>query len=144
MPTTLLIDWSPRLLKVIQFNIESQLKTQRGEKRPYGVGLLIAGYDSSGPKLYRTCPSGNYYEYHCVAIGSRCQTANTFLENKFDLLDNATPDELITIAIGAMKKAQDMEINAYNTAISIVGVDTDFKVFTSEELDKYFSGMEIA
>jgi len=26
--------------------IESQLKTQRGEdKRPYGVGLLVAGFD---------------------------------------------------------------------------------------------------
>jgi 20S proteasome subunit alpha 6 len=132
------------LPKVLYSYLESQLKTQRGEKRPYGVGLLIAGCDSTGPKLYRTCPSGNYYEYHCIAIGSRCQTANTFLENKLEQLDNATPDELIKIAIGAMKKAQDMEINAFNTAISIVGVDTDFKVFTSEELDKHFTGMEIA
>ncbi len=120
------------------------MKTQRGEKRPYGVGLLIAGCDSSGPKLYRTCPSGNYYEYHCTAIGSRCQTANTFLENKIDQLDNATPEELIKIAIGAMKKAQEMEINAHNTAISIVGIDTDFKVLTTDELDTYFTGMEIA
>ncbi len=132
------------MLKVSLFNPESQLKTQRGDKRPYGVGLLISGFDSSGPKLYRTCPSGNYYEYHCTAIGSRCQTANTYLENHFDQLDNATPDELIKIAIGAMKKAQDMEINAYNTAVSIVGIDTDYKVLPTEELNKYFNGMEIA
>ena len=31
---------------------KSQLKTQRGEnKRPYGVGLLIAGFDRTGPRL---------------------------------------------------------------------------------------------
>ena len=61
-----------------------------------------------------------------------------------DKLENATPEELIRLAIAAMKKAQDMEINAHNTAISIVGIDTDFKVYPAEELDQYFSGMEIA
>jgi 20S proteasome alpha/beta subunit len=61
-----------------------------------------------------------------------------------DQLDNATPDELIKLAIGAMKKAQEMEINPHNTAISIVGIDTDFKVLSTDELDKYFTGMDIA
>ena len=66
---------------------KSQLKTQRGEsKRPYGVGLLIAGYDRTGPRLFRTCPSANFYEYNCVAIGSRCQAATSFLENKYEQL----------------------------------------------------------
>ena len=44
-------------------NQESQTKTQRTSKRPYGVGLLIAGVDQDGPHLFETCPSGNYYEY---------------------------------------------------------------------------------
>lgn len=44
-------------------NIESQVKTQRASKRPYGVGLLIAGIDDEGPHIFETCPSGNYYEY---------------------------------------------------------------------------------
>lgn len=31
---------------IFLFFIEHQIKTQRGEsKRPYGVGLLVAGYD---------------------------------------------------------------------------------------------------
>ena len=47
----------------------SQIKTQRGEsKRPYGVGLLIAGFDRTDPRFFRTCPSANFYEYNCVAI----------------------------------------------------------------------------
>jgi 20S proteasome subunit alpha 6 len=41
--------------------LESQAKTQRANKRPYGVGLLIAGMDDQGPHIFETCPSGNYY-----------------------------------------------------------------------------------
>jgi 20S proteasome subunit alpha 6 len=33
-------------------NVESQHKTQSYAKRPYGVGLLIAGYDKDGPHLF--------------------------------------------------------------------------------------------
>lgn len=41
---------------------ESQANTQRSGKRPFGVGLLAAGYDEAGPHLFETCPSGNYFE----------------------------------------------------------------------------------
>ena len=43
-----------------------------------------------------------------------------------------------------MRKAQDMEINYFNTAIGVVGIDRDFKILSSEELSSYFHGMEIA
>jgi hypothetical protein len=38
-----------------------QVCTQRYGKRPYGVGLLVAGYDDKGPHIFQTCPSSNYY-----------------------------------------------------------------------------------
>ena len=38
-----------------------QICTQRYGKRPYGVGLLVAGYDDQGPHIFQTCPSANYY-----------------------------------------------------------------------------------
>jgi len=35
-----------KVIKSINSVIESQIKTQKGEsKRPFGVGLLVAGYD---------------------------------------------------------------------------------------------------
>ena len=37
---------------------------QRYGKRPYGVGLLVAGYDDQGPHIFQTCPSANYYGMH--------------------------------------------------------------------------------
>jgi 20S proteasome subunit alpha 6 len=48
---------------VVDVSDKSQVFTQRAEKRPYGVGLLVASYDQSGPHIYETVPSGDYYEY---------------------------------------------------------------------------------
>lgn len=56
-----------------------QVCTQRSWKRPFGVGLLVGGYDRSGPHLYNTCPSGNYYEYKAMAIGARSQVGQLAL-----------------------------------------------------------------
>ncbi len=92
---------------------------------------------SSGPRLFRTDPSANYFEYNCIAIGARCQTANTFLENKLDQLEKASVDDLIYFALGAMKKSQDLEINQYNVAVSVVGENQELKILSSEELAGY-------
>lgn len=59
-----------------------QHHTQRYGKRPYGVGLLVAGYDSTGPHIFETCPSGNFYDFYAQAIGARSQAAKTYLEKK--------------------------------------------------------------
>ena len=58
----------------------SQVKTQKASKRPYGVGLLVAGIDRDGPHLFESCPSGNYYEFNAYSIGARSQSARTYLE----------------------------------------------------------------
>merc|ERR1712139_365429 len=35
--------------------------TQSGGVRPFGVSLLVAGFDSTGPHLYQVDPSGSYW-----------------------------------------------------------------------------------
>lgn len=63
--------------------------------RPFGVGLLVIGYDKTGPHVYQTCPSANYYEYKSQAIGARSQSAKTYLERHFETFDDLNLDELI-------------------------------------------------
>ncbi|CAL6312348.1 unnamed protein product [Bathycoccus prasinos] len=46
-----------------------QGQTQRSSRRPYGVGLILAGLDNSGTSIFHVCPSGNFYEYDCFALG---------------------------------------------------------------------------
>lgn len=62
-----------------------QVCTQRSWKRPFGVGMLVGGYDKTGPHLYNTCPSGNYYEYKAMAIGARSQVGIVLGRLRLDL-----------------------------------------------------------
>merc|ERR1711874_348622 len=38
--------------------------------RPFGVAMLFAGCDESGPQLYHMDPSGTYLQFDAKAIGS--------------------------------------------------------------------------
>ena len=62
---------TPRLVR--QIADRAQIATQRSWKRPYGVGLLVAGADPAGARLFYNCPSGNFYDYKAFAIGARSQ-----------------------------------------------------------------------
>jgi 20S proteasome subunit alpha 5 len=51
--------------------------------RPFGVALLIAGYDEDGPQLYHAEPSGTFYRYDAKAIGSGSEGAQAELQNEY-------------------------------------------------------------
>lgn len=36
---------------------------ESGGVRPFGVSLLLAGYDDNGPQLYQIDPSGSYFAW---------------------------------------------------------------------------------
>jgi 20S proteasome subunit alpha 6 len=128
---------------VTQVADKSQVSTQRASARPYGVGLLVAGYDESGPHLYNTDPSGNYFEYYGMAIGARSQAAKTYLERKFEGFKEASLDELIKHALFAVKESlQEGELTSKNCSVAIVGKDTAFKILTVEELQKYIGQLD--
>jgi hypothetical protein len=42
---------------------------ESGGVRPFGVSLLMAGYDENGPQLYQVDPSGSYFAWKASAIG---------------------------------------------------------------------------
>jgi len=80
-----------------------QVCTQRSWTRPYGVGLLVVGVDSSGPQLYQTCPSGQFWKYKAMAIGARSQAAKTYLERKLDEFATSSQEELMMHALFALQ-----------------------------------------
>ena len=56
--------------------------TQSGGVRPFGVSLLVAGFDEHGPSLYQVDPSGSYWAWKASAIGKNMVNAKTFLEKR--------------------------------------------------------------
>lgn len=114
---------------------KSQAKTCHPSKRPFGVGLLVAGIDELGTHLFETCPSANVYEYKAMAIGAKCQSAKTYLEKNFDKFNKLSRDELITHGVKALRaSAQEEELNVNNVSIGVVSADEKFRLLKTEEL----------
>ncbi|XP_049819871.1 proteasome subunit alpha type-1-like [Aethina tumida] len=117
-----------------------QICTQRYDRRPYGVGFLIAGYDDKGPHIYQTCPSANYYDCKSMSIGARSQSARTYLEKNLNELKNASLDELIKHGLRALRDTlpPETDLNNKNVSIGYVGKEQSFKIL-DEECDPYLA-----
>jgi len=101
--------------------------TQMYVRRPYGVGLLVASYDATGPHLYETCPSGDFNEYGATAIGARSQAAKTYLEKHFDEFKTLEVDDLIKHALRALAGcvAGESALDAAAASVAVVGPPAD-------------------
>ena len=124
-----------------------QRTTQTYVRRPFGVGLLVAGVDPgrNSCHLYQTCPSGNLYEFYASAIGARSQSARTYLEKHYESFDECSKDELIVHALQALVGcvSGDDELTKENGSICIVGKDQKFTLLEGDELQPYLDKLEI-
>ncbi|KAH0448207.1 hypothetical protein IEQ34_022007 [Dendrobium chrysotoxum] len=118
--------------------------TQRSWKRPYGVGLLVAGLDETGAHLYYNCPSGNYFEYQAFAIGSRSQAAKTYLERRFDNFDKYSCEELIKDGLLAIKETlQGEKLTSAICTVAIVGVGEPFHIINQQAIEQVIQSLDI-
>mmetsp|Transcript_25279 Transcript_25279/g.100747 ORF Transcript_25279/g.100747 Transcript_25279/m.100747 type:complete len:377 (+) Transcript_25279:82-1212(+) len=101
--------------------------TQMYVRRPFGVGLLVASHDATGPHLYETSPTGTYAEWDAVAIGARSQSAKTYLEKHHASFASLSLDECVKHALKALAGcvAGDKELDAASASVAIVGLADD-------------------
>ncbi|XP_078042464.1 proteasome alpha6 subunit [Augochlora pura] len=121
-----------------------QTCTQRYDRRPYGVGLLIAGYDDKGPHIYQTCPSSNFFDCKAMAIGARSQSARTYLEKHLNEFMSCDLEELVKHGLRALRDTlpNEVDLSVKNVSIAVVGKNTDFVVFDEEKTSVYLSQIE--
>lgn len=124
--------------------------TQMYVRRPYGVGLLVAAYDVTGPHLYETCPSGNLNEYASIAIGNRAQSAKTYLEKHFETFKDLDLDELIKHALKALAGcvSGDKALDAASASIAVVGLADDgvsvvSKLIEDNDIQPYLDAIDL-
>lgn len=119
--------------------------TQSYVRRPYGVGLLVGVCDQTGPHLYSTEPSGDYYEYVAMAIGSRSQTSRTYLEQQFETFATCSVEDLIKHALKALAASMsaDTELDTKSASIAVVGKDMPFEIIEGAPLQKYLDEIEV-
>ena len=118
---------------------KAQKNTQSYGGRPYGVGLLLAGYDNSGAHLLEFQPSGNTLELYGAAIGARSQGAKTYLERVMEeYLEIEDADALIKHGVEALKHSlKDETLSTKNLSIAIVGKDMPFTLYDGEAVAAY-------
>jgi len=124
---------------VVQVADKAQIGTQRAGSRPYGVGLLVAGADQTGPHLFVTEPSGQYFEYKAMAIGARSQAGRTYLERHFEEFPELSLDELIQHALLALRETlgSGTELTSSNVAVGYVSVDQKFTLLEDDAIEPY-------
>ena len=88
--------------------------TFRYNKRPYGVGLLVAGYDDEGTHIYQVCPSANYYDCKAMSIGARSQSARTYLEKFLDEFPDCDLETLVAHGLRALRDCLPNEVELTN------------------------------
>lgn len=124
---------------------KAQENTQLYGSRPYGVGLLVAGWDETGAHLYEFQPSGSVLEYFGTAIGARSQAARTYLERNLETIRSCDQiEDLIVHGLSALRDtlSQDMELTIRNTTVSVVGKDKSFTVYDDEDVQQWLSKLD--
>ncbi|KAI8871348.1 N-terminal nucleophile aminohydrolase [Ramicandelaber brevisporus] len=100
--------------------------TQSGGVRPFGVSLLVAGFDdstdgSSGgkPLLYQVDPSGSYFPWKGTVIGKNMANAKTFLQKRY--AEDMHLEDAVHTAILTLKEGFEGEMTADMLDIGIIG-----------------------
>merc|ERR1712232_1322860 len=109
--------------------------TQSGGVRPFGISLMIAGYDDNGPQLFQVDPSGAYFGWKASAIGKNHTNAKSFLEKRYS--DDINVDDAIHTAILTLKEGFEGTPMAENMEIGVVREDRKFRVLTVAEVQDY-------
>ncbi|VDN03992.1 unnamed protein product [Thelazia callipaeda] len=95
--------------------------TQSGGVRPFGVSMLVAGWDqepnNGRPLLFQCDPSGAYFAWKATALGKNDVNAKTFLEKRFN--DSLELDDGIHTALLTLRESFDLGMTEDNVEIAI-------------------------
>lgn len=114
--------------------------TQSGGVRPFGVSLLIAGWDEDDnvPYLYQCDPSGAYFAWKATAIGKNHINGKTFLEKRYS--DKLGLEDAIHTAILTLKESFEGQMTEDNIEIGIC-TQEGFRKLTPSEVKDYLAAI---
>lgn len=116
-------EYPPTRVLVQEVATIMQEATQSGGVRPFGVSLLVAGFDSArGPCLYQVDPSGSYFMWKASAIGKNMTNAKTFLEKRYN--DDISLEDAIHTALLTLKEGFEGQMTEKTIEIGIIGTST--------------------
>ncbi|MFH4976872.1 hypothetical protein AB6A40_003581 [Gnathostoma spinigerum] len=127
-----------------RIQLKLQANTQYYGRRPFGVGLVIAGYDDRGAHIVKTDPSAEVVETFASSIGARSQSARTYLERHLNEFPGSSVDQLVEHALLALRDTLPAEDNLSkkNTTIAVVGKGMPFKVMDDDDVSPHLERID--
>merc|ERR1719215_1254821 len=114
---------------------DSDKNKKRVMSRPFGVALLVAGYDDvDGPLLFNTDPSGTFTKYQACAIGSAQEGATSMLQEQYK--EDLSLKEAETMALTVLRQVMEEKITKENIEVGMISAETKkFRLFNQTELE---------
>lgn len=116
----------------LDFSSTDKKKTM---SRPFGVALLVAGYDQTdGPVLWNTEPSGTYTKYLACAIGSAQEGATSLLNEQYNKDMSLADAEILALTV--LRQVMEEKLNNETVEMSFVKApDGKFITRSKEEIE---------
>ncbi|EAX94809.1 Family T1, proteasome alpha subunit, threonine peptidase [Trichomonas vaginalis G3] len=114
-----------------------QYYTQIGGVRPFGVSLLIIGWEELGPTLWQVDPSGTFWAWKATALGKRSDGSRTFLERRYS--EDQSVDDAIHTAISTLKEGFDGQLTAELIEIGVVDETRKFRTLSTAEIRDFLT-----
>ena len=117
----------------LSFGEGSDGDSEKRMSRPFGVALLLAGYDDlNGSQLFFSDPSGTFVRYKAKAIGAGSEGAQSNLEESYSA--TMTMEETEELALSTLKQVMEEKISTDNIELARVTPDKGFHIATPEEV----------
>ncbi|CAG2171706.1 unnamed protein product [Oppiella nova] len=110
--------------------------TQSGGVRPFGVSLLIAGWDNDRPYLFQCDPSGAYFAWKATAMGKNHINGKSFLEKRYS--EELELEDAIQTAILTLKEGFEGQMTPDNIEIGICDAQ-GFRRLSPTEVKDYLA-----
>jgi len=118
-----------------------QKYTQSGGVRPFGISMLVIGFDTDGtPRLYQTDPSGTYSAWKANATGRSGKTVKEFLEKEYNEETAASESQTVELAVRSLLEV--VESGSKNLEIAVLRRGQDLKFLTDTEVDAIVKEIE--
>jgi proteasome alpha subunit len=104
-----------------------QLYTQHAGVRPFGVSMIFAGVDKTGPRVFGTHPSGTYRGFKAKTEGAGRETVFNILKEEYK--EDMEIEDATKLAVKCLVKA--LEARQLPPRVKIAVIPSETKKMTS-------------
>eukprot|EP01026_Neomeris_dumetosa_P036605 TRINITY_DN2956_c0_g1_i4.p1 TRINITY_DN2956_c0_g1~~TRINITY_DN2956_c0_g1_i4.p1 ORF type:complete len:239 (+),score=36.25 TRINITY_DN2956_c0_g1_i4:141-857(+) len=105
--------------------------------RPFGVAMLVAGWDDDGPTMFHADPSGTYLKFQAKAIGQGSEGANQTIKDRYN--KDMTLKEAESLALSILKQVMEDKLTSIN--VDVVSIAPTYHLYSEEEIQLILDGL---